>query len=37
MSDNGDWDTSGMEQGWGADAEGMKSYTCPLLWCGADL
>ena len=35
MSDNGDWDTSGMEQGWGADAEGMKSYTCPS--CGAEL
>ena len=34
-SDNGDWDTSGMEQGWGADAEGMKSYTCPS--CGAEL
>ena len=35
MSDNGDWDTSGMEQGWGADAEGMTSYTCPS--CGAEL
>ena len=34
-SDNGDWDTSGMEQDWGADAEGMKSYTCPS--CGAEL
>ena len=29
------WDTSGMSDDWGADAEGMKVYNCPS--CGAQL
>ena len=29
------WDTSGMSEDWGADAEGMKVYNCPS--CGAQL
>lgn len=31
----GGWDTSGMSDDWGADADGMKSYNCPS--CGAQL
>ena len=30
-----EWDTSDMSGNWGADAAGMKSYTCPS--CGAEL
>ena len=30
-----DWDFSGLNSDWGADAEKMKSYTCPS--CGAQL
>ena len=29
------WDTSGMNDDWGADANGMKAYSCPS--CGAEL
>ena len=29
------WDASGIGSDWGADAEGMKSYSCPS--CGAEL
>ena len=29
------WDTSGMSEDWGTDAEGMKVYNCPS--CGAQL
>ena len=32
---DGDWDTSGFTDNWGADAEGMKAYNCPS--CGAEL
>lgn len=32
---DGDWDTSGFSDDWGADAEGMKAYSCPS--CGAEL
>ena len=31
----GDWDTSNLNSDWGADAEGMKVYSCPS--CGAEL
>ena len=30
-----DWDFSGLNSDWGADADGMKSYSCPS--CGAEL
>ena len=30
-----EWDTSGLNSGWGADAAGMKVYNCPS--CGAEL
>jgi len=30
-----EWDTSGLNDDWGTDAEGMKSYSCPS--CGAEL
>lgn len=30
-----EWDTSGLNQDWGADGAGMKSYSCPS--CGAEL
>lgn len=30
-----DWDTSGLNESWGVDAEGMKAYSCPS--CGAEL
>ena len=33
--DGSTWDTSGMSNDWGADAAGMKSYTCPS--CSAEL
>jgi len=29
------WDTSGMSDNWGADAEGMRAYSCPA--CGAEI
>ena len=29
------WDTSDMGEGWGTDADGMKTYSCPS--CGAEL
>ena len=29
------WDASGLTDDWGADADGMKAYTCPS--CGAEL
>lgn len=29
------WDTSGLSEDWGADAEGMRAYNCPS--CGAEL
>ena len=29
------WDTSGLQEDWGADGEGMKAYSCPS--CGAEL
>lgn len=29
------WDTSGLNSDWGAEAEGMKAYSCPS--CGAEL
>ena len=29
------WDTSGLNGDWGADAQGMKAYSCPS--CGAEL
>lgn len=35
MDADGDWDTSGFTDNWGADAEGMKAYNCPS--CGAEL
>ncbi len=35
QSGDGGWDMSGLSSDWGADAEGMKSYTCPS--CGAEL
>jgi len=30
-----EWDTSGLNSDWGADAEGMRTYNCPS--CGAEL
>lgn len=30
-----DWDTSSLDDDWGADAEALKSYSCPS--CGAEL
>ena len=33
--DGSDWDTSGLSDDWGADAKGMKAYSCPS--CGAEL
>ena len=33
--DGSKWDTSKLSNNWGADAAGMKSYTCPS--CGAEL
>lgn len=32
---DGQWDTSGFTEDWGADAQGLKVYSCPS--CGADL
>ena len=32
---NDPWDTSGINDSWGADAEGLKVYNCPS--CGAEL
>ena len=29
------WDTSGLNNEWGAEADGMKAYSCPS--CGAEL
>ena len=29
------WDTSGLQEDWGTDGEGMKAYSCPS--CGAEL
>ena len=29
------WDTSGLQEDWGVDGQGMKSYSCPS--CGAEL
>ncbi len=29
------WDTSGLQEDWGSDAEGMKAYSCPS--CGAEI
>ena len=29
------WDTSALQEDWGADSEGMKAYSCPS--CGAEL
>ena len=29
------WDTSGLSNEWGAEADGMKAYSCPS--CGAEL
>ena len=29
------WDTSGLNSDWGAEADGMKAYSCPS--CGAEL
>lgn len=34
-ADSGEWDASGLSTDWGADAQDMKSYTCPS--CGAEL
>lgn len=34
-AEGGDWDTSGFSDDWGAEADGMKSYSCPS--CGAEL
>ena len=34
-ADSGEWDLSGLTADWGADGQGMKSYTCPS--CGAEL
>ena len=33
-ADSGTWDTSAMNSDWGADAAGMKTYSCPS--CGAE-
>ena len=34
-ADGSDWDASGLSEDWGADAAGMKAYSCPS--CGAEL
>ena len=34
-ADSGTWDTTAMNSDWGADAAGMKTYSCPS--CGAEL
>lgn len=34
-ADDGDWDTSALSSDWGADADGLRVYTCPS--CGAEL
>ena len=34
-ADDTGWDTSGMNADWGADASGMRAYSCPS--CGAEL
>ena len=34
-TDSGVWDTSSLNSDWGADAAGMKTYSCPS--CGAEL
>ena len=34
-ADDGGWDTSGLSSDWGADADGLRVYTCPS--CGAEL
>lgn len=31
----GEWDASGLEEGWGAEADSMRAYNCPS--CGAEL
>lgn len=33
--DGSEWDVSGLNEDWGADAEGMRAYSCPS--CGAEL
>ncbi len=33
--DSGEWDSSGISDDWGKDADGMRSYNCPS--CGAEL
>ena len=33
--DGSEWDVSGLNEDWGADAEGMRTYSCPS--CGAEL
>ena len=33
--DGSEWDVSGLNGDWGADAEGMRAYSCPS--CGAEL
>ena len=35
QGDEGEWDASGLEENWGADAAGMRAYNCPS--CGAEL
>ncbi len=35
QASDGAWDTSGLDENWGADGEGMKAYSCPS--CGAEL
>ncbi len=35
QSADGAWDASGLNEDWGADGKGMKSYLCPS--CGAEL
>ena len=34
-ADGGDWDTSGFSDDWGAEADGLRVYSCPS--CGAEL
>lgn len=34
-AESSEWDLSGLQEGWGNDADGMKSYSCPS--CGAEL
>ena len=33
--DGSEWDVSGLNEDWGADADGMRTYSCPS--CGAEL